>query len=102
MTAWNNNGDWSLTIVKKLINNSLKMKFFTFVVDTVKFYVQIFLDHYISVEFHYFKVLLYVNKSVGCCLRELKIKRKGQLCKPKSGCGRLQEWLLTRAFHYKV
>ena len=34
-------------------------------------------------------------------LRELKIKGKAQLNNPKSGCGRLREFLITRLSHSK-
>ena len=46
--------------------------------------------------------MLVLIKTLGGRLRELKNKVKVQLSNPRSRCGRLQERLLTRAFHYKV
>ena len=46
--------------------------------------------------------MLVLIKTLGGRLRELKNKGKVQLSNPRSRRGRLQERLLTRAFHYKV
>ena len=52
--------------------------------------------------YSFIKVLIYVNKTPSGRLRELKNKENVQLGNLKSGCDRLRERLLTRAFHYKV
>ena len=56
----------------------------------------------ISIVFSFIKVEIYMNRTLSGRLRELKNKGKGQLGDSKSGCDRLRERSLTKAFHYKV
>ena len=56
----------------------------------------------ISIVFSFIKVLIYMNKTLSGRLRELTNKGKVQLGNSKSGCDRLRERSLTKAFHYKV
>ena len=56
----------------------------------------------ISAVWSFIKVLIFMNKTLTGCLRELNTKEKVQLGIPKNGLCRIWERSLTRAFQYKV
>ena len=55
-----------------------------------------------SIVFSFIEVLIYMNKTLSGRLREHKNEGKVQLGNSKSGCDRLRERSLKKAFHYKV